>query len=148
MSKRGPNQVIAVLVALVAIISVAVVVISLNRPVTDFDKSSPEGVVQSYLRAVLENDYDEAENYLETNTKCETSDLDRAYRANNIRVDLIETEITAEIARVKIQIEYPSGALLNNYYTEEQVFRLVTESAQWKITGIPWPLYDCGSSSR
>lgn len=148
MSKRSPNQVLAVIVALIAVIAVVVVVISLNRPGANYDKNSPEGVVQSYLSAVFDGNYDEAENYFEENSKCEASDLDRAYITKNIRVDLLDTDITDDKARIKIQIEYPSGAPLDNYYTEEQVFRLVDEADQWKIAGIPWPLYDCGNLSR
>lgn len=148
MNSKSPNRILGIIVALIALASVLVVVISLNKPVQDFDQNSPEGVVQSYLLDIFDGKYDSAVNYLEANTKCEASDLDRAFVPKNVRINLLEVMIDDSSARVKFQIETPSGAPLDSYYTEEQVIRLVKENQDWKITGIPWPLYDCGILNR
>lgn len=148
MNSKSPNRILGIIVALIALASVLVVVISLNKPVQDFDQNSPEGVVQSYLLDIFDGRYDSAVNYLEANSKCEASDLDRAFVPKNVRINLLEVMIDDSSARVKFQIETPSGAPLDSYYTEEQVIRLVKENQDWKITGIPWPLYDCGILNR
>lgn len=148
MNSKSPNRILGIIVALIALASVLVVVISLNKPVQDFDQNSPEGVVQSYLLDIFNGKYDSAVNYLEANTKCEASDLDRAFVPKNVRINLLEVMIDDSSARVKFQIETPSGAPLDSYYTEEQVIRLVKENQDWEITGIPWPLYDCGILNR
>lgn len=148
MNSKSPNRILGIIVALIALASVLVVVISLNKPVQDFDQNSPEGVVQSYLLDIFDGRYDSAVNYLEANTKCEASDLDRAFVPKNVRINLLEVMIDDSSARVKFQIETPSGAPLDSYYTEEQVIRLVKENQDWEITGIPWPLYDCGILNR
>jgi hypothetical protein len=33
-------------------------------------------------------------------------------------------------------------------YSETQTFRLVKEDSGWKITGIPWPTYECGGEYK
>lgn len=144
MNSKSPNRILGFVIALIVSISVLVVVISLNKPVQQLDEASPEGVVQSYLIEVFDGRYEAAMENMEIDSKCEASDLDRAYVPKDIRINLLDVAVEETSARVKFQIETPSGAPLDSYYTEEQVIRLVKEGESWKITGIPWPLYDCG----
>lgn len=144
MNSKNPNRILGFVVALIVIISVLVVVISLNKPVQDLEKTSPEGVVQSYLVDIFDGRYETAIQNMESGSKCEASDLDRTYVPKDVRINLLEVVVEDSNARVKFQIETPSGAPLDSYFTEEQVIRLVKEGESWKIAGIPWPLYDCG----
>lgn len=148
MNKKNPNVVLAIIVALIFGISIIVVAISSNRPVAEFEEATPESVTQSYLVAVFDGNYDLASEYIESDSNCDASDLDRTYFDKNARVDLLDVDITEDRARVKVVIEFPTGDPFNNYYTEETVFRLIEMDGQWKITGIPWPLYDCGLESK
>lgn len=148
MTSKNPNRILGLFVALIVLVSILVVVISLNRPVQELDANSPEGVVQDYLEDIFDGNYEAAVTYFEANSKCVASDLDRTYVPTNVRINLVGVELDDSRARVRFQIETPSGAPLDSYYTEEQVIRLVNESQTWKITGIPWPLYDCGTLDK
>ncbi len=144
MTSKNPNRILGLVVALIVLVSVLVVIVSTNRPAQDLDANSPEGVVQAYLVDIVDGNYESAMTYMEADSKCVASDLDRTYVPTNVRINLLSIELDDSRARVKFQIETPSGAPLDSYYTEEQVIRLVDENGTWKITGIPWPLYDCG----
>jgi len=144
MNPKSPNRILGFVVAVIVVASAIVVAVSLNKPVKELDQASPEGVVQSYLVDIFDGRYEAAMSYMETGSKCEASDLDRTYVPQDVRINLLAVEEEDSNARVKFQIETPSGAPLDSYYTEEQVIRLVKEDQNWKITGIPWPLYDCG----
>jgi hypothetical protein len=148
MNRRNPNIVLGIIVASILIISIVVVAISSNRPVAEFEEATPESVTQSYLVAVFDGNYDLASEYIEPESNCDASDLDRAYFDKNARVNLLDVDITEDRARVKVVIEFPTGDPFNNYYTEETVFRLVEIDGDWKITGVPWPLYDCSLAAK
>jgi len=38
--------------------------------------------------------------------------------------------------------------LFGDLYTEKHNFRLARESGNWKILGIPWPLYSCDEVTK
>jgi hypothetical protein len=144
MSKRTPNQILAVIIGLISIISVLIILISYNRNAIEFEANSPEGVTQAYLNSVFDGDYDRAVTFLEADSKCDASDLDRTYVNRTVRINLSSVDTTDGSARVKIRLEYSNGAPFDSSYSEEQTIRLITEDNSWKITGIPWPMYDCG----
>lgn len=146
--KRSPNVVLAVVVTLITIISISVVTVSSNRPTAQFDAATPQAVTQSYLVAVFDKDFDQAMQYFETKSECDASNLDKTYFDKNARINLIAADITDDKARVRVIIEYPNGNLFNNYYTEETVFRLLNQDNVWKLTGIPWPLYECSLGTQ
>jgi hypothetical protein len=148
MSKRNPNFVLAVIVALITITSIFVVIISSNRSTLEFDANSPQAVTQSYLVAIFDEDFDQAAQYFEATSECDASNLDKAYFDKNARINLLEADITDNRARVKVMIEYSNSDLFNNYYSEETVFRLLKEDDSWTLTGIPWPLYECTISTQ
>lgn len=148
MSSSKPNRILLAIISAITLISIIVVIISFNKPVEVLDARSPEGVVQSYLTAIFDGNYERAVENLEMQSICEANDLDRTFVPQNVRIDLLDVVIEDSRARVKFQIEYPSGAPLDSYYTEEQVIRLINENNEWKITGIPWPMYDCGTLTK
>jgi hypothetical protein len=144
MNKRTPNQILAVLVGMISIISILVILISYNQNAVEFDANSPEGITQSYLKSVFDGNYDLAVTYLSANSECDVTDLDRTFINKTVRINLSSVDITGDSARIRLRLEYASGAPFDNNYSEEQVIRLVKEDETWKITGIPWPMYDCG----
>lgn len=148
MSKRNPNLVLGIIVVTILIISIIVVAVSTNRPIAEFEEATPENVTQNYLVAVFDGNYDLASEFIETDSLCDASDLDRAYFDKNARINLLDVDITEDRARVKVVIEFPTGDPFNNYYTEETVFRLIEIDGEWKITGIPWPLFDCSLETK
>ncbi len=145
MSEQKANRVLGVTVAAISIVAL-IVVLAIKQPTTQLDQSSPEGVVQQYLQSVTQRDFVQALTFLADDTKCKVEDFDRAYIQDSLRINLSDSQVTGSTALVKVSIETSNGDLFSpgSIYTDEQNFRLTKADAGWKITGIPWPTYECG----
>lgn len=131
------------LLALVALVAVAALVFIASRSDTaQFESGSPEATVQSYLQAMIERDNDRALSYLTSDTRCDSSDLDRQYLSPDLTVDLITSTTTGDRAQVKVRARYSSDDLFGGW-SEDHTIGLTRIGGVWKITGVPWPLYDC-----
>ena len=143
MSEKRANRVLGIVIAAIAIVAL-IVVLAVKDPTAELDEGSPEGVVQQYLNAAIDKNFDQAKSFLASDTKCTADDFDRAYIQNSIRIGLSDATSTEVSAKVTITIETSNGDPFGGSYSESQTFRLVKEESGWKITGIPWPTYECG----
>ena len=143
MNDKKANKVLGLVVFALAIISVIVVLAS-RQPTTQLDEGSPEAAVQQYLQAVSERKFDEALEYLSEDTKCTVEDFDRAYIQDSLRIGLSESSGNQTTAVVTVSIQSSNGDPFGGTYTEERNFRLVNADGEWRITGTPWPNYECG----
>jgi len=143
MSEKRANRVLGIVIASIAIVAL-IVVLAVKEPTAELDEGSPEGVVQQYLNAAIDKNFDQAKSFLASDTKCTADDFDRAYIQNSIRIGLSDATSTEVSAKVTITIETSNGDPFGGSYSESQTFRLVKEESGWKITGIPWPTYECG----
>jgi hypothetical protein len=143
MSEKRANRVLGIVIASIAIVAL-IVVLAVKEPTAELDEGSPEGVVQQYLNAAIDKNFDQAKSFLASDTKCTADDFDRAYIQNSIRIGLSDATSTEVSAKVTITIETSNGDPFGGSYSESQTFRLVKEGSGWKITGIPWPTYECG----
>ena len=134
--------------SIIVALAVVVLAFSVGRNVTEYDETSPEGVAQSYLTAAFDGDFDRAAAYIESGSDCDADDLDRTYIQDSARISLVDTAVDGDRARVRIAAEIPSGGPLGGFYREEHTLRLVQVDDQWKLTGIPWPLYDCNAPGK
>lgn len=131
------------ILAVIALIAVtALVFIASRSDTTQFESGSPEATVQSYLQAMVDRDNDRALSYFASDTKCDSSDLDRQYVSPDLTVDLMDSKVTADRAQVKIRIRYSNDDLFGGW-SEDHTIGLSRIAGTWKITGIPWPLYEC-----
>lgn len=138
------NRILVVIaLALVAVTALTIVVINTTDE-KSYDKGTPQGVVQSYLDSVFNGDFNTAASYISSESECTATDLDRAFIPSRPRIYLTSTTVAGATAQVKIQVEQGDSGILNNPSTEERVIRLVKPGNTWLLTGIPWPLYDCG----
>lgn len=128
---------------LLVILVIAGIYGAMQQPV-NLDPGTPAGVVQQYVTAVMDGDNDAAADLLSGSTECDAGDLDRAYIDPAARIEMIESVIDGDRARVRIAIETPSGDLVQSMWTDERTIRLERINGQWQITGVPWPLYECG----
>ena len=144
--KWSPNRVLAIIVGALLVLAVVIVVLTTGRNVKTYDLAQPEGVAQAYLQAVFAGDFDEAASYFEPGSECDASDLDRAFIQENVRISLAGVSGDAERSAVRIVADIPNGGPFGGYYEERHTLRLVFVDDVWKLTGIPWPLYDCSSS--
>jgi phage tail protein X len=143
-----PNRVLAIVVGVVAVLAVVAAVLSATRPVADYAPGTPEGVVQSYLSAVLDGDPQQAAGLLAEDSPCAIDDLDQAYTPEGVRVVLRDTRVTGDTAQVRVDVVTPSGGPLDgSEYSEEHTFRLTRSGGGWRIEGSPWPMYACGKGA-
>jgi hypothetical protein len=126
-----------------AIALVALAILSaLQDKTVNFAAGSPESTVQSFFTAMAERDSDAAIKLFVATTPCETFELDRQTLSREITVDLVESSVTGDSAKVKVRVRYSSDDVVGGW-KEDQVIRLVKENGLWRLTGTPWPLYDC-----
>lgn len=147
MSQKKANRVLGIVVALIAIVAV-IAVLTVKEPVAQLDKDSPEGAVQQYLSSITDRDFVQAMTYLASDTKCTIEDFDRAYIQDSLRIGLSDTTSTESTATVKVKVEYSNGDPFGSTFGETQTFRLTKDDSGWKITGIPWPTYECGGEYK
>lgn len=129
-----------VLLGLIAV--TALVFVASRSDTASFEVGSPEATVQAYLQAMVDRDNDRALSYFVADTKCDSSDLDRQYLSSDMTVDLVSSNITGDRAQVKIRARYSNEDLFGGW-SEDHTIGLSRIDGSWKITGIPWPLYDC-----
>jgi hypothetical protein len=128
-----------------ALVLVALIVVFTRGAPPLSDESTPEGVVQRYVTAVLEGDEQEAAEYL---TEDAIKDCDTFFpdRTSDIRVTLVSTterETSADV-RVSIVTSYGDGDPFGgSEYETEDVFDLVKVDGDWVIDLAPWPLSIC-----
>jgi hypothetical protein len=145
---RRPTTVVGVAVSVLALVAIVVLVFAVGRDVSTFDEGTPEWTVQQYLTAAFDGDTDRAASFIEPAGECDADDLDRAYIQDNARIGLVESVVDGDRARVRVDVEFPSGGPLGGVYSEEHTLRLVRSAGSWLLTGVPWPLFDCTMSDK
>lgn len=147
MSKM-PNRALLVVIAVVSVIAIAVVAVTSKRADSQFEVNSPQWVVQQYLVAMFDGDTDTAIDFIAPSSPCNVTHLDRAWVERNANIDLVEVDIAGESARVEVDIEFGNSDIFSTPYVESHVYRLEKTTDSWQITGIPWPVYDCGELTK
>jgi hypothetical protein len=141
---RGPNRVLLLVVAAIAVIATVAGVLAANRAGPTYDPSTPEGTVQAYLTAVIDGDHDRAAGFLAAGSACSVTDLDTTTLPDGVRVTLRDVQVTGDTARVDVEVALPSGDLLGGSETfERHSIRLARSSGTWLLTGEPWPMTGC-----
>jgi hypothetical protein len=145
--RKSANLYLGIVIALILIIAVIVAVTSSNSTKT-LSIGSPEKVVQEYLVALNEGRNDLAFKLLASDSSCSIQDLDRAYHSPDAETSLLESKATENTAVVRVSIQYDPYTIIDGSSGEEQTYRLIKEDGQWRISGIPWPLWDCGGAKK
>ena len=134
-----------VLLGLVAAIGIgAAVAVALTRPESEYGAGSPEAVVQELLRATGERD-PAALDLTDPDLGCTIQDIDNAWLPRDLRVDLIDTEVTGDTARVRVEVI--EGTDMLGGYERTEGFGLERRGAGWVITDMSWPMW-CERSVR
>lgn len=142
--RRNANFYLAVLVATIFAIAL-IFAISSGSNVKTLQSGTPEATIQSYLKALNDGRNEDGSSYFSTSSKCSVEDIDRAYVDRNALIIFDKTTFTSDdSAIVYISIQRNDAPLMADPYTESQNYRLIKEAGAWKISGIPWPLYECG----
>lgn len=143
MREQRANRILGTVIAAIAAVAL-IAILAVKDSSAQLDSDSPEGTVQQYLTAITAKDFDQALTYLASETKCTVEDFDRAYVQDSLRILLSGTTDSATTASVTVTIEASNSDPFYNGYAETQTFRLTKDDSGWKITGIPWPTYECG----
>lgn len=139
---------LAIVVGLIIAAVAIVTILSSTKSAVVIDRSTPAGSVQAYLKAVLGGKDAEAAKWLAPAGSCTVTDIERAYIVDTARVLLVDSTTTGSTSEVRVRVEIPSGTPLGDVMTEDHTFGLVKSDGKWLITGIPWPLYDCGMYTK
>lgn len=142
------NFYLAVLITAVLVTAVIAAIFSGNSAKT-LSPGSPEKTVQEYLQALTDGRNDLAANQLSKESGCTVEDIDRVYIWPSAQITLLKSEITGNSAIVQVSIERRTDTFMDSGIMNEQpTYRLIKEKSQWRISGIPWPLYGCGSLKK
>lgn len=150
---KTPNRALILIVTLISVVAIIFVALSTTRSTNNYEVNSPEWVVQQYLLAMFDGDTDSAYSFLAPSSPCNVTHLDRAWTDQNASINLVEVETNVMVgekntARVKVAVEFGTSDLFSTPYVENHVYRLEESEGSWLITGIPWPVYDCGVISK
>lgn len=145
---KSPNRVLALVVGLIIVLVAVAAVVSSSRSTMVIDKSKPAWAVQKYLEAFLVGRNADAAKMISPESECTVVDVDRAYVIDNARVVLISTNTNGNTAEVRVRVEFPLGGPFGDSSTEDHTFRLTDSNGTWLLTGIPWPLYNCGMVTK
>lgn len=148
MARATSNRILAAVVITSLVLIALSSILTLTREEKQFSTNSPEGVVQLYLQSLIDGKNDQAATYFISGSECDAADIDRAYISETLRVNLIKSSISGESAYVKIDANTGSNGPFDDGYSESHTYRLKRENGEWKIEGIPWPLWDCGTISK
>lgn len=146
----GPPRLLLVALVAVALLIVAVALVAvLTRGAPDaLDPESPEGVVQRYAQAVIDDDPPAARELLDPDT---FQDCERVVPAGgDLRVTFVETveREKSALVRVLVRMSLGVGVLGEDLYESEETFALVRVAGAWRIESAPWPLAVCDEGGR
>lgn len=147
--KRIPSWALGALIAAIVVAALVTVVVRGRGP-ADLPPGSPEAAVQRYLTAVIDRDGEAAVALLEPDTSCTPTDVDNVgWVGADTHVELRTVEVrSSTTARVTVTITTGSGELVPSGWDEEQTFTLRRFGGEWRLTDMPWPLYECGGMTK
>jgi len=139
-----PNRILTFVLAAV-LLTTAIVVVVINKSTEKtYDAKTPQGVVQNYLAAIYAGDTMKAASYISSSSFCTVQDLDQMGVQTKPRVLFENAALSGNTAQVKINVELDQGNPMGTVVNESHTLRLVRFGTSWQLTGIPWPLFDCG----
>ena len=147
-ARRSSNRILAVIVSFTLVLAAVAALLSSSKEIKELSATSPEGVVQLFLKAVIEGKSEDAAGYFSSTTTCDASDIDRSWMPETVRVNLADTEVTGDKAFIETTVDISSGGPFDDYYVESHNYRLAREGGSWRILGIPWPLYSCEEPTK
>lgn len=121
-----------------------------DRDIEYVDESTPAGVVQNYVLALQQRDYERAYSYIAGGENTATQELFlnhfASYGGDEVRRTTVEIGETLDFsenrATVQVVIIRGSGGIFDNVYRDTQSVNLRREEGEWKITAAPYPFWD------
>lgn len=138
--------------AFVGVLLVVSIVLALMRSEAEFPAGSPEAAVQTYLRALQDDDFTTAHSLFSTDLRAECSLDDfvggSVYYKREIANQRVVLESTADlndsvVVTTRVSQVSDSGPFGVSEYSSSQVFTLRQEDGGWRFTKQPWPFFGC-----
>lgn len=145
---RKPDRIILVLLGIIGVLVVVALAVVFSRgDPAPLDEASPAGVVQRYSTAVIDGDIATAETYLTDSART----VCRGFFSGEprpARVVLVSTTERDQSATVKVSMvnSYQDGPFGPSEYEMEDIFTLVKEDGNWKISQAPYMLMACSGT--
>ena len=145
-SSRRWLIIFATVIGILVIATVSLVLLTKESEVVTLPEDSPQGVVQRYLIAIQENDYQNAYNYLSFDPSQEIKSYDdwlrmmigRPQISNQTAWKATLGEITqnGDSATVEVAIDTfrPGGSFVDPLYSQQIFFQLSKIDGKWLIT--------------
>lgn len=129
-------------ITIVVLVAVAVAFTFVRSP--RLDPATPEGVVQSYLEAVVEGRRADARSYLSERLQrdCDPG-FPRHVAQEAYRIEWIDTVVDGPEARVEVLVAEQDLGIFDSYYDFYTSFTLRSVGDAWRITDQEWPWYSC-----
>jgi hypothetical protein len=142
---RPGKPLLVLLCVIAALVLVSVVVVLTPGAPKPLDASTPAGVVQGYVTAVIGGDEAAAARFLEPGADTRCKGFESVTPERNIRVALISTTQRETTADVAVSISYTNvgGPFSSPEYASEESFGLSRIGDKWLISNAPWPLLTC-----
>jgi hypothetical protein len=107
-----------------------------------YDPTTPEGVVQTYLKAVFDGDELASLNSMTADLADRCQDATSLeYGTDGARAFLDKTTIDNDTATVAIEIRHSSDGI--DEWIENETIWLEKSADSWQISQPPWPYWDC-----
>ena len=132
--------------ALVVLVAAGAAMGILRDPLL-LDPQTPEGTVQAYVQAVLDGEWSDARSHLteDLGAECTAINFRHSWVPDSLTATLDDVRIDDDEAEVLVRLRTPAEPdPFGGRYETTETFDLLREGTTWRITGQPWPVYDCG----
>lgn len=140
---KPDRTLLAILIAVGLLVVIALVVVLARSGAREsLDPTTPEGVVQRYAQAIIDRDFETADEYLSGRSdECDYYDRGSV----DLRLTLQSTEISGSNATVwvTISMSYGGGPFSSGEYSYDDQFRLVKSGTSWLIEDTPYEFISC-----
>lgn len=137
----------AIFVAALVVAGVVVALVTTRGGVDLFPEDSPEGVVQRYLRALQDEEYRQAYDYLsgDLQRRCSldefvTSAFSTGTREHHMTLEDTQTLDDSALVTGRVTVFDPGVPFGPSEYSYDRTFHLKLEEGQWRLT---WPEWRC-----
>lgn len=137
-----------ILIGTAAIAILAVVLFLIRKNAHEYsDASSPRGVVENYVLAVFNQEYDRAYSYLADDedkpeaVKFRQAFLSKQVDPGNASLQIGEERIDGGHAYLTLTMMFSRQGLFEDIYRDTQNAELILQDGEWKIRLMPYPYW-------
>lgn len=147
MAQR-PSLVLGIIAGIVAVLAVVVGIGAANPNAPEIDVSSPAGVVQTFIAAIHDGEFDDAAALLHPALGCTTASLAGSSVSDSLQLRVERETINDGTATVRLEITEGNPGFLGSGWTHSETYTLSKDGNSWLITGQPWPVYYCEENQK